>query len=130
MTLRQFLELKRKQKGLYFDFTFTIMKSVKDDNTPFYHDEYYQTPIRMIHEWLDGSSIDKYIVIKPDSMPIDLTDVWCNWYKRKMLDCCIVTTIEDLKLHYGDNKQLKMMLEHYDNKVCKYLGNIVYEVEV
>lgn len=125
MTLRKFLELKAKQRkyGEYSNFTFTIMKSVKDDNTPFYHDEFRQTPIRDIKEWLDGTAIDKYIVITPNSMPIDITGCWCNWYKRGDLICCIVTTIEDLKLHYGDGKQLKDTIEYYNKKVFEHFGD-------
>jgi hypothetical protein len=127
MTLRKFLELKAKQRkyGEYTNFTFTVAKSVKDDNTPFYHDWFRQTPVRDIKEWLDGTSIDKYIVINPDSMPIDITGNWCNWYKRGDLVCCIVTTIEDLELQMKDKDQLARMIKYYNKLAIEHFPNNV-----
>lgn len=127
MTLRKFLELKAQQKkyGEYQQFTFTIAKSVKDSNTPFYHNEFRQTPIRDIKEWLDGTSIDKYIVINPDSMPIDITGNWCNWYKSGRLICCIVTTIEDLELQLKDKDQLARMIKHYNKLAIEHFPDNV-----
>lgn len=131
MTLREFLEHKAKtaKYGKRTDFTFTIMKAVKDDNTPFYHDEFYQTPIRIISDWLNGTSIDNYIVITPDSMPIDITGCWCNWYKKGHLLCCIVTTIEALELKYK-GKQLQDVIDYYNIKAIKHFDNLEYDFEV
>ena len=112
MKLREFLETKGKNER----YTFIIQKTVKDDATPFYHDEYKTTPIYTTWEWLQGTTTDKYIVIKADHPPIDVTGNWLNWYNMKDLSCCMITTEQDLLTHYGE-KQGKDMIEWYDCKV-------------
>ncbi len=115
MTLKEFLQ--KVKKGEY---TFTIAKAVKDEHTPFHHSEYYQTPIRYIDEWNDWAKAKDYIVINPDSCPIDVTGVWQNHYKRGFLYCAIITTEEDLRTKYGE-KQGNDMIEYYDKLVKKWL---------
>ena len=132
MNLRRFLELKSEntKRKEYTQFTFTVMKAVKDEPTPFYHFEYYQTPIRDIKDWLEGSAIENYIIVTPDSMPIDITGCWCNWYKRGELVCCIVTTVEALELKYKDKDQLKRILESYDKNAKDHFDDVSLYFEV
>lgn len=96
MTLNEFL---KHFKGCTL--TFTIAKAVKDENTPFHHEEYYQTPIRYIDEWNDWTKAKDYIVINPDSCPIDIIGNWQNQYNRGYLKCMIITTEKDLYTRYG-----------------------------
>ena len=100
------------------DYTFTIAKAVKDD-APFYHDIFRQTPIRSKSEWIIGNLKD-YIVINPDSCPIDISGLWQRWYKSGRLNCAIITTEEDMYKHYSE-KQAKEMIEWYDKKVKEWL---------
>ena len=112
MKLREFLENKSKTER----YTFIIQKAVKDENTPFHHNEYRTTPIRTIWEWLDGKTVDNHIVIKADHPPIDVTGGWLNWYNIKDLSCCMITTEQDLITQYGEN-QGKDMITFYDRKM-------------
>lgn len=112
MKLREFLQ----ENGRNIQYTLVIQKTVKDEHSPFYHDEYKTTPIYSTWEWLQSSCIDKYIVINRDHPPIDVTGCWLNWYNKGNLGCCVVTTEEDLILHYGE-KQGKDMIDYYDRKI-------------
>ena len=119
MKLKDFLEIKRKDSK---DYTFTIAKAVKDDYTPFYHYEYYQTPIRALWEW-DNCRINDYIVINPSACPIDISGGWQNRYNKGMLENVIITREQDLFTMYSKN-QAKDMLEWYDEKIKYYLMEV------
>lgn len=96
------------------DVTFVIIHVVKDEHTPFYHYEYYQTPIRLAWEWLEGIKEDNdYIVIKKDTCPIDITGSWDNWYKRGRLKCCMLMKKSDFFIKYSET-QANMMINHYE----------------
>ena len=77
MTLDEFLKKVKRD-----NYTFTIAKAVKDKHTPFYHNEFYQTPIRNIDEWFRWDGAKDYIVINPDACPIDITGTCQNWYNK------------------------------------------------
>ena len=100
--------------------TFVTVKAVKDDYSPFYHNEFYQTPIRNVWEWLDGtwSNDPDYIVVKKDTMPIDITGVWDRWYKSGSLKCCMVMKKSELIKQYGE-KQGNDMIKFYEREVSK-----------
>ncbi len=115
MNLNEFLQKASNNS----QWTFTIAKAVKDENTPFYHEEYYQTPIRSMSEWID-SSLKDYIVINPDSCPVDITGIWQNWYNKGHLNCAIITTEKDLYTHYNE-EQAKDMIKYYDDKIREWL---------
>ena len=112
MKLKEWLQ----SKGKYDNATFIIERIVKDDNTPFYHEEYRTTPIRTVEEWLGSTTAEKYIVIKADQAPLDISGNWTNWYKGGHLHCAVITTEEDVYTHYSET-QAKEMLEWYDKKV-------------
>lgn len=114
MLLREFL----KNEDKYTDYTFVIAKTVKDEHTPFYHHEFYQTPINTVHEWLKGETPDKYIVVKKDQAPVGVHDLWDNNYKKGWLKCCIITTETDLRTMYSE-KQANDMLKYYDELMRK-----------
>ena len=121
MKLREFLEIKRKNSKCV-DYTFTIVKVVKDDNTPFYHYEYYQTPVRALWEW-DKCRINDYIVINASACPIDITGAWQSRYNKGMLENVIIIKEQDLFTRYSEN-QAKDMLEWYDEKIKDYLMEV------
>lgn len=114
MKLREWLETKDKNESV----TFIVAKSVKDEGSPFYDDIYTTVPMRSVWEWLQGESIDKYIVIKAEHPPIDVTGSWQDWYKAGRLKCCMVTTEESLYKRYSE-KQAKDMIGYYDREVRK-----------
>lgn len=114
MRLRELLEGYNENKQL----TFIIAKAIKDEASPLYHFEYKTTPIRSIWEWKRGESADKYIVIKREHPPIDITGSWHNFYSRGDLLCCMVTTEEDMKLKYSE-KQAMEMIRWFDEEARK-----------
>lgn len=117
MLVKEYLELK----GSKNNFTFIIQKAVKDDNSPFYHEEYKTTPIQNYYEWKHAEKfLHKYIVVKADHAPIDPTGVWLNWYQQGDLNCCMITTEQDLITRYGD-KQGQEMINYYDKEARKQL---------
>lgn len=114
MTIREYLQ---KSQFNVADVTFIVQRAVKDENTPFYHDEYWTTPVRSVREWLEGEGfVDTHIVINADHPPIDVTGTWGNWYKMGRLRCVVVTTEEELIKHYGE-KQGKDMVAFYKRTV-------------
>lgn len=99
--------------------TFIIQKAVKDEHSPFYHNEYTTTPVRYQHEWLQHDGfVDTHIVIKADHPPVDVTGAWHNWYKHGHLRCAMVTTEADLLTHYGE-EQGRRMIAYYEQEVRK-----------
>lgn len=66
---------------------------------------------------------EKYIVIRADHAPIDISGGWTNWYKGGHLHCAIITTEEDLYTHYSET-QAKEMIEWYDEQVRKQMQEI------
>ena len=114
MKLTEWLQNKGKNDTA----TFIIAKAVKDDSSPFYNFEYRTTPIRTVWEWLEGDTGEKYIVIKADHPPIDVTGNWINHYKKGNLLCAMVTTEKDMFTKYSE-KQAEDMLDYYDKEVRK-----------
>jgi hypothetical protein len=115
MKLKEWLERKDKSQNA----TFLIARAVKDEHTPYYHDEFRTTPIRSVWEWLDSEMTDKYIIVCKDHAPIDTTGGgWMNWYKSGRLDCAIITTEKDVFTRYSES-QGKEMLEMYDERARK-----------
>ena len=115
MKLREWLEAQKSENTTA---TFVIAKAVKDEASPLYHFEYRGTPIRAIWEWLQGETADKYIVINKNHPPIDITGNWVRAYNRGDLNCCVITTEQDLFTMYSE-KQAKEMIEYYDREVRK-----------
>lgn len=115
MLVKEYLEQFKSNERV----TFVIAKAVKDGHSPIYHYEFYQTPIRYINEWLESeNTCNNYIVIKKDTMPIDITGAWDKWYKSGDLKCCMVTTETDIRTMYKE-EQANRMIEFYDKEVRK-----------
>lgn len=107
-----------QNKGQNENATFIIAKAVKDESSPMYNYEYRTTPIRSVWEWLEGSTGEKYIIMKADHAPIDITGVWQNWYSMNNLSCAVITTEQDMYTMYNE-KQAKDMLDYYDKEARK-----------
>ena len=121
MTLREFLEAQKETS----DYTFTIAKTYNDEHTPFNHYEYYQTPIRANWEWLQGSWVDKnYIVLNPNSCPIDITGDWQRRFNKGWLKCAVVVTLEDMKKRYPNDEQFNELVEWYDKQIREYIKGV------
>lgn len=119
MKFREWLEMQGKNDRV----TIIIAKAVKDEHTPFYHNEYSTTPIWSVWEWLRGTSADKYFVTNANHPPIDVTGNWQNEYKSGFLKCCIVTTEADHKALYRSEEQEQRMIEWYDKKAREAMSN-------
>lgn len=115
MTVREYLDKIGRA-----DVTFIVQKAVKDEASPFYHDEYGTTSVQYSTEWLRGTFADTHIVIVADHPPVDVTGAWHNWYKSGHLRCAVVTTEADLITHYGE-AQGRDMIAMYDREVRKQM---------
>lgn len=116
MKVKEYLQLIGKTENSSDSLTFVISRAVKDDNTPYYHEEYRTTPIRSIWEWCE-SDIMNYIVLNPTQPPIDwLTTGWNNRYKRGDLMSMLVIPKEDLYLIYPQ-KQADELIIFIDKKI-------------
>jgi hypothetical protein len=118
MTLRDYLQKIEKKHGPSRDVTFIIAHAVKDEHTPFFHNEFRETPIRSAWQWLKSSDefLDAYIVINADHPPIDIPGNWVNKYKKGWLSCAVLTTQNDLELLYP-GKQALDMAAYYNRTV-------------
>ena len=116
MKVKEWLESKGKSEQA----TFIIAKSVKDDDSSFYHKEYKTTPIYAVWEWLKCVFCEKYIVINADHPPVDINGHWVRMYKQGHLQCAILTTEEDLYTEMSE-EQAKRMIEYYDKEVRKQM---------
>lgn len=119
MKLREWLEKQGENDRV----TIIIAKAVKDEHTPFYHNEYSTTPIWSVWEWLRGTSADKYFVTNANHPPIDVIGFWQAEYKRGDLKCCMVTTEADIKTLYPNEEQAQQMIKMYDEKARAVMGN-------
>ena len=119
MTVKEYLEATGKNK--HTNICFVIEKAVKDTHSPFYHEEYTQTPIRNAYEWLlDDCRIKDYIVLNGEQPPICHITCkgWINHYSKGLLECMLITTEEDIRKHYS-KEQAEEMLEMYDREIRK-----------
>lgn len=117
MTVREYLA----KIGTGHNVTFIVQKAVKDEHSPFYHDEYKTTPIYSPQELLRGYCfVDTNIVINADHPPVDVTGTWSNMYKRGHLRCAMITTEADLMTRYSE-VQGRDMIAYYDREVRKQM---------
>ena len=117
MKLREFLNNHACNSKTY---TFVISKAVKEEHAPGYYYGYVGTPLRTIHEWMHYDMVDKYIVINPKHPPIDIPGHWVHQYDKGWINCCIITTEEDMRTMYSET-QAQQMLDWYDDLVRKYV---------
>ena len=110
MKLSEFLQ----QAGENDDYTFIISKAVPNAHGSGYHTEYYQTPIRRAWEWLSSGAQDKYIIVKKDHPPIDITGTWSEWYTKGRIHCSVITTEEAVHALYPSNNQAEETIKQYD----------------
>lgn len=110
MTTREYLQKIQEKNGTCRDVTFIIARAVKDTHSPFYHHEFYGTPIRSVSEWLRWGDefLDEHLVINADHPPIDVTGHWINKYKRGWVSCAMLTTEADLQLLYPGQQAVDM----------------------
>lgn len=77
----------------YMDVTFIKVVARKDDNTPFYHEEYKTTPIRTIREWKHNTELMDSFILNDKQCPIDWLSgaLWSNhFYKGRLLSLLVV----------------------------------------
>lgn len=117
MTVREYLTHLKS----YDDVTFIVTKAVRDENTPFYHPEYRDTPIRMRWEWemYDGAILDAIILNDRQPTITWLSGVdWSNAIKENRLKCLLVIAEEDLIKLYNE-KQAKELTEYIERNLFK-----------
>ena len=115
MLVKEFLSNKPDYKNV----TFIKTRARKDANTPFYHPEYQETPIRTVYEWKGG--ILDYIILNDAQTPIDWLSGsrWKNAFDRGELISLLVISEEDLELLYPDKEQRDGLIEFIDSQITK-----------
>lgn len=115
MLVKEFLSNKPDYKNA----TFIKARARKDANTPFYHPEYQETPIRMVYEW-KGDILD-YIILNDAQAPIDWLS-GCKWkseFDRGELISLLVISADDFELLYPDKEQREDLIECIDSQITK-----------
>ena len=115
MLVKEFLSNKPDYKHV----TFIKARARKDANTPFYHPEYQETPIRPACEW--KGDICDYIILNDAQAPIDWLSGsrWKNAFDRGELISLLVISVEDLELLVPDKEQRGSMIEFIDSQITK-----------
>lgn len=122
MKVKEYLQATGKANG--HSVTFIIAKAVKDEHSPFYHEEYRTTPTRSSWEWLsEDCKIKDYLVLNGEQPPIEhiTTKSRLNHFNKGYLSCLLVTTEEDIKMRYSE-KQAKEMIDMYDREIRKSIA--------
>ena len=115
MLVKEFLSNKPDYKNV----TFIKARARKDANTPFYHPEYQETPIRPACEW--KGDICDYIMLNDAQAPIDWLS-GCNWKKafdRGELISLLVISAEDFELLFPDKEQRDDLIKSIDSQIAK-----------
>ena len=115
MLVKEFLN----NKPVYKNVTFIKARARKDANTPFYHPEYQETPIRPACEW-KGDILD-YIILNDAQTPIDWLS-GCNWkdaFDRGELLSLLVISEDDFELLFPDKEQREDLIEYIDSQITK-----------
>ena len=115
MLVKEFLINKPDYKNV----TFIKARARKDANTPFYHPEYQETPIRMAYEW-KGDILD-YIILNDAQAPIDWLSgcKWKNAFDRGELISLLVISEEDFELLFPDKEQREDLIKSIDSQIAK-----------
>lgn len=92
--------------------TFLVVRAVKDDHTPFYHAEYWTTPIYSVREWLDNEAASNRHILNDHQAPIDWLSGsnWNSAFKTGRLHSLLVTSDEDITKLYSE-KQAGSLIE-------------------
>lgn len=117
MTVREYLTHIKSND----DVTFIVARAVRDENTPFYHSEYRDTPIRMRWEWemYDGAILDAIILNDRQPTITWLSGVdWNIAIKENRLKCLLVIPPEDMSKLYG-KKQADGLIEYIERNLFK-----------
>ena len=115
MLVKEFLSNKPDYKNV----TFIKARARKDANTPFYHPEYQETPIRIACEW-KGNILD-YIILNNAPTPIDWLSGsrWKNAFDRGELISLLVISAEDFELLVPDKEQRDSIIKVIDSQITK-----------
>ena len=115
MLVKEFLSNKPDYKNV----AFIKARARKDENTPFYHPEYQETPIRMVYEWKGG--ILDYIILNDAQTPIDWLSGsnWKNAFDRGELISLLVISAEDFELLYPDKGQRDGLIKSIDSQIAE-----------
>lgn len=103
------------------DVTFIVTRAVRDENTPFYHPEYRDTPIRMRWEWemQDGAILEAIVLNDRQPTITWLSGVdWNIAIKENRLKCLLVIPPEDMSKLYG-KKQADGLIEYIERNLFK-----------
>lgn len=116
MLVKEYLESK-DYKG---KITFIKARARKDNNTPYYHQEYQTTPMYNVDE-LGDSRLLEYIVLNDQQAPIDWisNQGWTNWFNKGMLKSMLIISKEDLELLYPNKEQRDSLIKSIDSKLNK-----------
>lgn len=113
MKVKQYLEMCNRSD----DVTFIKVRTRKDAETPFYHQEYQTTPMLCAEEWLKGRTPGKLlesVILNDKQPPIQWLSgaPWDKQFEQGRLKCLLVISEEDFELLYP-NKEQRTGTERY-----------------
>lgn len=116
MKVREYLS----KLGKNDDVTFIVARAVKDEHTPYYHEEYRTTPINPAWQWKD-SSLNECFILNDEQPPIDWLSgaKWIVPFKQGRLKSILVISEEDFALLYKSKEQRKRLIEFIDEEIAK-----------
>lgn len=103
------------------DVTFIITRAVKDDNTPFFHAEYRETPIWKAKDWLECINENLLdAIILNDNHPAFHWLCGVDWnihIKGGSLKCMLIIYPEDMDKLFPGKAQQASMIRYIDTKL-------------
>lgn len=118
MTVREYF---KRISSKYRDVTFIKARARKDANTPYYHQEYQITPLRMVDEWKHSIRILDSIVLNDRQNTITwLSGVdWNVQINEGSAKCLLIIHPEDFELLYPSKEQRNAMEKYIEEKLFK-----------
>lgn len=115
-----FKEYAKKYLNPADNVTMIRVHSVKDENTPFYHSEYAETPIHSVSEWMGLKASNGIYVLNDEQSPIDWLcgANWGNAYRKGWLKCLLVADMKALTMQYS-KEQAKDMIDFCEKEIIK-----------
>jgi len=98
--------------------TFIIAEAQKDDNTPFYHPVYKDTPISKVGDCIKHGWYLELNVLNDHQMPIVWLSGadWTNWIEKGVTTSFLAISDEDMLLMFSE-EQAQHTFDYIDKKI-------------
>ena len=101
--------------------SFIVTKAVKDEGSPFFHEEYHTSPMYYVSNLRELQWAMDMNVLNDHQPPIDWLcgAKWGTWYNKGWLTSMLIISDEDIELLYG-KKQSESMLKYIEKEMKKH----------